>query len=65
MAQDVATELADLRTAVDRLTQGLTLMLETQATHTEMLRAVLQAATEPPPEGGKLGSPHDLSKTAR
>ena len=40
MAGDVAGELAGLRTAVDRLTQGLQLMLETQATQTEMLRAV-------------------------
>jgi hypothetical protein len=36
--------------AVGRLTQGLTLMLETQATHTEMLRQLLMAASGPMPE---------------
>jgi hypothetical protein len=54
MVQDATTELAGLRVAVERLTQGLRLMLETQATQTEMLRAVLEAATQPPPEGGQL-----------
>ena len=39
-----------LRLAVDRLTQGLTLMLETQVTHTEMLRQLLMAASGPVPE---------------
>ena len=39
-----------LRLAVDRLTQGLTLMLETQATHTEMLLQVLIAASDPTSE---------------
>jgi hypothetical protein len=47
MASDTASELAELRTAVDRLTQGLQLMLETQGTQTEMLLKVLQAATQP------------------
>ncbi len=49
MASDTASELTELRTAVDRLTQGLQLMLETQGTHTEMLLKVLQAATQPAP----------------
>jgi small-conductance mechanosensitive channel len=43
----MASELTELRTAVDQLTQGLQLMLETQATHTEMLLKLLQAATQP------------------
>ena len=42
--------IAALRLAVDRLTQGLTLMLATQATHTEMLRQLLMAASGPTPE---------------
>ena len=54
MAGDVAGELAGLRTAVDRLTQGLQLMLETQATQTEMLRAVLEAASSPAPADREL-----------
>jgi hypothetical protein len=47
MAGDVAHEVAELRQAVDRLTQGLQLMLETQGTQTEMLRAVLAAMVQP------------------
>ena len=54
MAGDTASELAGLRTAVDRLTQGLQLMLETQATHTEMLRAVLQATAHAGPQEQEL-----------
>ncbi len=42
--------IAALRLAVDRLTQGLTLMLETQETHTEMLLQLLKAASGPTPE---------------
>ncbi len=49
MASDTASELAALRTAVDRLTQGLQLMVETQGTQTEMLLKLMQAATQPAP----------------
>jgi hypothetical protein len=41
----VASELAALRPSVDRLEQGLTQLAETTATHMEMLRALLAAAT--------------------
>jgi len=44
---DVAAELAALRRSVDRLEQGLTQLAEATATHTEMLRALLAAATAP------------------
>jgi hypothetical protein len=44
---EIATELASLREALERLEQGLGLMLETQATHSEMLREILQAAAVP------------------
>jgi hypothetical protein len=36
-----------LRLSVDRLAQGLTLMLEAQAAQAEMLRQLLQAASAP------------------
>jgi hypothetical protein len=42
-------DLAELRLSVERLTQGLQLMLETQETQTEMLRALLAAAAAPMP----------------
>ncbi|MCB8884037.1 hypothetical protein ACELLULO517_27630 [Acidisoma cellulosilytica] len=38
-----------LRLSVDRLAQGLTLMLEAQAAQGEMLRQLLQAASQPAP----------------
>ncbi|UZO94915.1 Hypothetical protein RMP42_05933 (plasmid) [Roseomonas mucosa] len=44
---EVAAELARLRQSVDELTSGLQAMLETQATQTEMIRRLLQAATAP------------------
>lgn len=50
MSDEPKDRIEPLRLAVDRLTQGLTLMLETQATHTEMLRQLLQAAAAPMPE---------------
>ncbi len=40
MADGTRRRLAALRRRWTGLTQGLALMLETQATHTEMLRAV-------------------------
>jgi hypothetical protein len=44
---DTATTLAALQAEVAGLRQGLTLMLETQATHTEMLRHLMEAAAAP------------------
>jgi chemotaxis response regulator CheB len=44
---DLATVLTALQAEVSGLRQGLALMLETQATHTEMLRALLEAAAAP------------------
>jgi hypothetical protein len=46
MSDAIAAELARLRETVETLTQGLRMMVETQGTHTEMLQAVLEAATE-------------------
>lgn len=46
MSDVITTELARLRDTVETLTQGLRMMVETQATHTEMLQAILEAATE-------------------
>jgi predicted transcriptional regulator len=46
MSDAVVEELARLRNTVETLTQGLRMMVETQGTHTEMLRAILEAATE-------------------
>jgi ABC-type transporter Mla subunit MlaD len=56
MADAVAREVAELRQSVDRLTQGLQLMLETQATHSEMLGKLLVAATQPTPQETELGA---------
>ena len=41
-------DVAGLRTYVQALTQGLSLMQEAQATHTEMLRELLQLAAADP-----------------
>src|SRR5260370_21902288 len=46
MSDPIAAELSRLRDTVETLTQGLRMMVETQGTHTEMLRAILEAATE-------------------
>jgi hypothetical protein len=46
MSDAITAELTRLRDTVETLTQGLRMMVETQATHTEMLRAILEAATE-------------------
>jgi hypothetical protein len=46
MSDAIAAELTRLRDTVETLTQGLRMMVETQATQTEMLRAILDAATE-------------------
>ena len=42
-----ATALAALQAEVAGLRQSLALMLETQATHTEMLRSLMEAAAAP------------------
>ncbi len=57
MAKDmpeIAMELSSLREAVDKLEQGLRLMLETQETHSEMLRQILLAAAAPAKPEEKL-----------
>lgn len=46
MSDAITAELARLRDTVETLTQRLRMMVETQATHTEMLQAILEAATE-------------------
>jgi hypothetical protein len=46
-AADMTAVLAALQAEVAGLRQGLGLMLETQATHTEMLRHLLTAAAAP------------------
>ena len=46
MSDAITAELARLRDTVETLTQGLRMMVETQGTHTEMLQAILEAATE-------------------
>ena len=43
-------DIADLTASVEVLSQGLRLMLETQDTHTEMLKALLKAAARPEEE---------------
>ena len=44
---EALTELDRLRRSVDQLVHGLQAMVETQATHTEMIRRLLVAATAP------------------
>ena len=44
------SDIADLTASVDTLSQGLRLMLETQATHTEMLTGLMKAAAKPEEE---------------
>jgi hypothetical protein len=46
LSDAITAELARLRDTVETLTQGLRMMVETQATHTEMLQAIMEAATE-------------------
>lgn len=46
MSDAIPAELARLRGTVETLTPGLRMMVETQGTHTEMLQAILEAATE-------------------
>lgn len=54
LSGDLAGTLKALQTEVAALRQSLSLMLETQATHTEMLRQVLEAASAPVPGEGSL-----------
>ena len=54
---DLRADVTALKTSVDALTQGLTLMVETQETHTDLLQRILAAATEPSPSDSPL---HDL-----
>ena len=44
----VLTEVAGLRTDIQALTSGLTLMLEVQETHGELLRSLSQALGQEP-----------------
>jgi hypothetical protein len=46
LSDAITAELARLRETVETLTQGLRMMVETQGTHTEMLQAIMEAATE-------------------
>ncbi len=46
-AADVAAELAALRLSVERLSQQVQEVLETQATHSEMLQRIEEAAAAP------------------
>ena len=50
MADDVATAVTALTAEVAGLRQSLALMLETQATHSEMLRQLLEAAAAEEPD---------------
>jgi hypothetical protein len=45
--KNVEAELAALRLAAERVTNGLHQMCEVQATHTALLQAILDAATVP------------------
>ena len=54
MTDDWQAGLAELRLSVDRLTQGLQLMVETQERHSQMLREILVAATAPEPRTSAL-----------
>jgi hypothetical protein len=47
-------DVTALKTSVDALTQGLTMMVETQETHTDLLQRILAAATEPSPSESPL-----------
>lgn len=45
----LSDEVSGMRTDMQALVQGLSLMLETQAVHSEMLRQLLEAATQEAP----------------
>jgi hypothetical protein len=49
VAARIDEKIEALRLSVDRLAQGLTLMVEAQAAQGEMLRQLLQAAASPGP----------------
>ncbi|MGO9721414.1 MAG: hypothetical protein ACLPOA_12725 [Methylocella sp.] len=46
-SSEIVSELASLRDAIERLEQGLRLMLDTQEAHSEILREILHAAAAP------------------
>ncbi|QQP93216.1 hypothetical protein IGS68_29285 (plasmid) [Skermanella sp. TT6] len=55
MAEDeIAARFDDLQTSLDALTRGLGAMNETLETHTEMLAALLEAATVEPEKDSPL-----------
>jgi hypothetical protein len=54
MSGSAEDKIEALQLAVERLTQGLTLMAETQETHTAMLLQLLQAAAAPMPEASPV-----------
>ncbi len=54
MADDTASEVAELRLAIDRLTQGLHYIAETQQIQTNMLGELLRAASRPAREEREL-----------
>src|SRR6202012_2451238 len=62
MSGSAEDKIEALQLAVERLTQGLTLMTETQETHTAMLLQLLQAAAAPMPEASPVADA--LSKLA-
>jgi hypothetical protein len=62
MSGSAEDKIEALQLAVERLTQGLTLMAETQETHTAMLLQLLQAAAAPMPETSPVADA--LSKLA-
>jgi hypothetical protein len=62
MSGSAEDKIEALQLAVERLTQGLTLMAETQEIHTAMLVQLLQAAAAPMPEASPVADA--LSKLA-
>lgn len=50
MADDRQDDLARLRLAIERLTQSLQMVVETQQTHSKMLQELLVAAAAPEPK---------------
>jgi hypothetical protein len=62
MAEDAAAAMAALTVEVSGLRQSLALMLETQATHSEMLRRLLEASAAP--AGPETALAESLAKIA-
>src|SRR4051812_22587963 len=59
----MADQSAQLRDEVSRISAALRNVVATQATHTEMLKAILDAATEAVPEGDLMGILLQILKT--